>query len=96
MKRNAHSKFQTFSEKLQDTLEIPQTASSGTAQIELSGNREALIDGCRGVLQVEDTVIRLSAGQLVLRFTGQDLRIRVMQTDRMQITGVFAAIDFTG
>lgn len=95
MRFGAQKKLRFLSERIQNTLEIPETAQSGTAQIELSGNREALIDGCRGILQYEDASIRLRAGQLIVRFTGSGLRICVMQNDQVRITGTIAAVDFT-
>ena len=95
MKRNARQKWTQLSEKLNDTLEIPQMAQSGAAQIELFGNREALVDGCRGVLQYEDTVVRVGTGQMIVRFTGRDLCICALQSGQLRITGTLAGIDFT-
>ena len=95
MKRNAKRAWSNFSEKLNDSLEIPQTAEAHTAQIELIGNREAVVDGCRGILQYEDAVVRIAAGELVVRFTGSDLCICTMQAGQTRITGVIAGVDFT-
>ena len=95
MKPNARQRWTHLSEKINDTLEIPQIASSGTAQIELVGNREAVVDGCCGVLQYEDTVVRVGTGQMIIRFTGRDLCICNMQAGQLRITGTIAGVDFT-
>lgn len=95
MRQNARQTWAKLSERLNDSLDIPKTALPGVAQIELSGNREALVDGCCGILQYTDTAIRLSTGSLIVRFTGSDLRVCAMQSGQIRITGLFAAIDFT-
>lgn len=95
MKRNARHAWTNLSAKLNDSLEIPQTAETNTAQIELSGNREAVVDGCRGILQYEDAVVRVAAGDRIVRFTGSDLCICAMQAGQVRITGTIAAVDFT-
>ena len=94
MKRHARPSWTHWSEKLNDTLEIPQTAQPGTAQIELAGNREAVVDGCGGILQYEDTLVRVAAGQLIVRFTGRDLCICHMQAGQIRITGLIAGVEF--
>ena len=95
MKRNARQTWTRWSDKINDTLEIPQTAQNGMPQIELLGNREALVDGCRGVLQYEDTVVRISTGRMIVRFTGQDLCICALQAGQIRITGTIAGVDYT-
>ena len=82
-------------ESLSDSL-AQNDAVSTEAQIALSGNREALVDGCRGVLQYEDDVIRLSTGRRIVRFQGNELMIRTMQQDQLLITGTILSIDFIG
>ena len=95
MRRKRNHVWNTLSEKLNDTFEIPQTAGARTAQIELAGNREAVVDGCRGILQYEDTLVRLAAGDLIVRFTGSGLCIGTMQSGQVRITGLIAGVDFT-
>ena len=93
--RNAKRELLRWTEKLSDTLDIPTAAVPGTAQIELAGNREAIVDGCQGILQYEDNVIRLSTGRLIVRFTGSELMIRTMQENQILISGTILSVDFT-
>lgn len=95
MARKIRHKLNHLQEKINDTLELPRAALPGAAQIELSDNREAIVDGCRGILQYESDVIRISTGRLVLRFTGQDLMIRTMQQEQLLICGTILSIDFS-
>ena len=82
-------------ENLNDSLQR-NDAMTTEAQIELSGNREALVDGCRGVLQYEDDVIRLSTGRRVVRFQGSGLMIRTMQQNQLLICGTILSVEFIG
>ena len=95
MARTIRRRLDSLQEKINDTLELPRDAMPGAAQIELSDDREALVDGCRGVLQYDSDVIRLSTGRLVLRFTGHDLMIRAMQQEQLLISGTILSVDFS-
>ena len=39
-------------------------------RVELLSDREAVVDGCRGILEYSECCIRLCAGALTVRFTG--------------------------
>ena len=94
MRKKIRREFTHLHDKLNDTFDLPDVGLSAAAQIELSGNREAVVDGCQGILQYEDTVIRLSTGRLIIRFTGNDLMIRTMQQNQILITGTILSMDF--
>lgn len=84
-----------LSQKLGSSLELPDSAIPGNCHIVLSSNREATVDGCRGVLQYDDDVIRLNAGSVVVRFVGKDLMIRFIKAEQAFITGQILSVDFT-
>ncbi|MBQ7541263.1 MAG: YabP/YqfC family sporulation protein [Clostridia bacterium] len=92
MRKNIRRDLSRLHEKLDETLDGAEL--SVDAQIELSGNREAVVDGCVGVLQYEDTAIRLSTGRRIVRFTGSDLMIRTMQQNQVLITGTILSVEF--
>lgn len=75
-------------------LEIPQGALSGMAQIELSGNREAVVDGCSGILEYTQSEIKINTPNMVVKFSGRGLRIRVMTSSSMVIEGFFTSVEF--
>ena len=95
MHKNFRRRLYGVREKWNDTLDTRPIVLSGTAQIELCGNKEAVVDGCQGVLQYEDTVIRLTTGRLIVRFTGSNLCIRTMQQNQILICGTIVCVDFT-
>lgn len=82
-------------ERISDSLELPRTALSSSAHIELAGNREAFVDGCKGVLAYDDSCIRLNTGKLVVCFSGSELSISTLQMEQAVISGNIAEISFT-
>ena len=45
-------------------------------RVELLSDREAVVDGCRGILEYSECCIRLCTGALTVRFTGEGLTMR--------------------
>ncbi len=80
--------------KLSGLLDIPPTAMPGITQIELGGNREAFVDGCQGVLEYDETSIKLLTGNMQTRFFGRGLQIKVLTHDSAVIEGFVMSIEF--
>ena len=81
--------------KLTQELEIPQAALRGVSHMELSGNREAIVEGCKGVVEYDEGIIRLNLGKNIVRFTGTGLSIRTLTLEQAIITGNILSIDFS-
>ena len=81
-------------ESITRSLDLPQDAVSGYAHIELSGNREAIIEGCRGVLEYGDNLIALNTGRLTVRVCGCNLTIVSMQNGQAVIKGTITGVDY--
>lgn len=76
-------------------LDLPQDAVSGYAHIEMSGNREVIIEGCQGVLEYSDSVIALNTGRLTVRICGCELSIVSMQNGQAIIKGIITGLDYS-
>lgn len=95
MKENRFSaKSEQIIEALTKSMDIPSDALSGYAHIELCGNREARVDGCKGVLEYGNSKIALNTGRLTVRFCGCDLCIASMQNGQAVIKGIISDIGF--
>ena len=66
----------------------------GGSHIELLGNREAVVEGCQGILEYGDDVVRVRAGRLIVRFTGRNLKIRCMTADSLVVEGFLRGMEF--
>ncbi|MBQ4572742.1 MAG: YabP/YqfC family sporulation protein [Clostridia bacterium] len=65
-------------------------------RIELTGNREVIIDGCKGVVEYTENNIRISLGENVLSLSGDNLLIQSFDNDVVIINGQISDIDFLG
>lgn len=75
-------------------LELPQGGIGGMAQIQLMSNREALVDGCKGVLEYNEDFVRLNLGQMTARFCGRGLQLRSMSEEGLIIEGFIQSLEF--
>lgn len=74
-------------------IPVPE-ALSPDAHIEMLGNREIIVDGCKGVVEYSENLIKLNTGELVIGFTGTDMLIKSFDCDMAVITGRIAEITF--
>lgn len=81
-------------EKNQSKNKIIQDYFVDEARIEMSGNREMIIDGCKGVVQYDETVIKLSLGEYVLSVSGDNLVINSFDSSVAVISGQISDISF--
>lgn len=93
-KKNYRGKAEDIIESITRSLDLPQDAVSGYAHIELSGNREAIIEGCQGVIEYGDTLISLNTGKLTVRVCGCGLTIVSMQNGQAIIKGTITGVDY--
>ncbi|HCC00680.1 MAG TPA: sporulation protein [Ruminococcaceae bacterium] len=81
-------------EKTVKALEIPPDIVGGMMHLEISGNREAVVEGKCAVLEYDNDVIRLSAGKHILRFTGRGLTMRSLRKDSAVIEGYILSVEY--
>jgi len=65
-------------------------------QFQFKGNREVIIDGCKGILEYDDTVVRITTGRLSLRFMGRNLSLKCLSDNSAVITGRITSVEFYG
>lgn len=64
-------------------------------KIEMLGNREIIIDGCKGVVEYSENNIKLSLGESVLSLSGDSLVIKSFDNSVVVISGQICEISFT-
>ena len=85
---------QASPERLAKILDVPQNMFESYSQIVLSGNREAVLYGCQGVIEYEDDFIKLKIGKQMVKFTGQNLQIKCMTGENVIIDGRILSVEF--
>ena len=94
-KRRTDKCGENIIESIGHNLDIPQDSFSGYAHIELCGNREAIVEGCLGILEYSECSVAINTGKLTVRFNGSDLTITSMQDSLTVIKGILTCVDFT-
>lgn len=75
-------------------MEVPPDFTGGMVHVELSGNREAVVEGNCAILEYDETIIRLHAGKYTLRFTGRGLSMRNLRKDSAIIEGYILSVEY--
>lgn len=79
---------------IMEMMGFPNTTLGSGPTLECASDREVIVDGCTGILEYAEDVIRLSAGDITLRFTGEGLFIGSMERRGMVIRGKICSIEF--
>lgn len=67
----------------------------GTPQIELASNKNATIEGSKGVLEYSDNMIRVGFGSYSVAFSGRGLSLKCISSTALVIDGFIMNIEFT-
>ena len=76
-------------------LEEPATAFLPPVRVELLGNHQAIVDGCRGIIEYSDTCIRLSTDRLILKFTGAEMEIKSLTDTSVIVEGSILELEYS-
>ncbi len=79
--------------KKERKLQLPDVILN-EAKIEMIGNREIIVDGCKGVIEYGENLIKLNIGELVLCLVGDNMIIESFDGGVAVIRGKFAEISF--
>ncbi len=81
-------------EKLLSELEMPPLTMKSCARIELSGNRAASIEGCKGIIEYSERQIILNLADSRIRFCGFNLEISAFDSESAAISGQITGLEF--
>lgn len=81
-------------ELLVESLKLPKDMMMGAFMLSMTGNREAIIENYRGILEYTDTCILLQTKTGQVRFEGQRLVIEYYTNEDMKISGHITNVSF--
>lgn len=64
--------------------------------IEMRGNTEVTIEGCKGILEYDSALIRVSVGTASVAIKGRGLTIKCLSIGSVVISGVITGIEYEG
>lgn len=73
---------------------IPPSALIGESKITLNSNKEALIEGCRNIIEYEDDRIKLNLGNKTLLIIGSGLSIETITINGVMVKGTISSVEF--
>ena len=83
-----------FSHRIFESLDMTDDVCRKCGYIEMISNYCALIDGCRGIMEYDDSVIKLNLGKLNVTFRGASLTIKSLSMEQAMVEGFIAAVEF--
>ena len=87
---NSTEKLQSVVSKMQ----MPAGAVPNCTHFEMNSNREVIIEGCKGILQYDENIIRINTGKMVTSFFGRNLSIKCLTPDSLVVEGFIKSIEF--
>lgn len=92
--RNRKNMASEYGAKLATRLDLPCDAILDNPHIELLSNKELNIDGHKGVLCYDDTVVKLSLGSRVLEISGRGLLLKNLTSEGASVFGEITKVEF--
>lgn len=80
--------------KLERLLDLPPTMLTGDPTIELLGNRQMLIEGCRGILEYDDGYVKINGGRYAVTVLGEELELKNLTDRSCTVSGRIDSIGF--
>ncbi len=81
-------------QKAEKTLDIPAGVLSKAARMEFSGNRQVLMEGCRGIVRYDEDQIEVRTADGTVRFTGREMCMTSLNPACAVITGRLLSVEF--
>lgn len=63
--------------------------------LEMKSNREAVVEGCLGIEEYDENIVKIKMPKMGICFFGKKLEIKCMSVDSLVIEGVISSIEFS-
>lgn len=83
-----------LSHRICEVLELPEDVVRGCGYIELVSNCSVLVDGCKSVMEYDDSIVKLDLGKMRVKFTGSGLTIKSLSLSQAMIEGTVISLEF--
>lgn len=81
-----------------ETKNRPAQLIAGVAletTVELISNKAAVIEGCEGIVEYNDSSVSINCRKISLTFEGIDINLKALSSDIVEVSGSFTAITFS-
>ena len=87
-------KRKTVCETVEKALDLPMGVLSNLVRMELTGNRQVVVEGCEGIVKYDEDRIQVRTVSGMVRFTGRQLCMTSLNPSCAVITGRLLSIEF--
>lgn len=93
-RKNKKNNNENNLQKIVDSTQLPLGPSLDFAHFEVNSNREVIIEGCKGILQYDENIIRVNMGKMITVFCGRKLSVKCLNPDSLIVVGFITSIEF--
>lgn len=72
----------------------PFSDFSGSVKIEICGEHRITVENHKGILEYEDTEMKINCGRRVLKITGLGMTLQAMTDDEIAIVGQILGVEY--
>lgn len=83
-----------FNEFLADALRMPKDVIMDLPRVSICGDREIYIENHKGLMEYTDNEISIKMNDGIIHLKGRELRIIVMEYERMVVNGIFERVEY--
>lgn len=65
------------------------------ATIDMISNKEAIVCGCRGVIEYDENTVKVNCGTIIVFFQGMNLSIKALSIEEIIVSGEIMKIEFS-
>ncbi|MGN0468392.1 MAG: YabP/YqfC family sporulation protein [Acutalibacteraceae bacterium] len=69
-------------------------SSSALPHTELDGTDQALVEGCKGIVEYNGCIVKINCGHVTVKFCGCDLSIKALSAGRISVSGKISCVEF--
>ena len=80
--------------KAAKSMQLPIGALPNFTHFEMNSNREVVVEGCRGILQYDENIIKVNMDKMITAFYGRNLSIKCLSADSLIVEGFITSIEF--
>ncbi|GHV17558.1 sporulation protein YqfC [Clostridia bacterium] len=82
-----------FKQKMAEALDIPKDIALGSSKITILGQNEVSIENYKGILEYDESLIRIKTDERHVRILGGNLEIGAITEEDIQIRGAIKSVE---
>lgn len=84
----------SMKEKLAEMLELPKEIVMNIPKMTLIGSRDLIIENYKGIIEYENSRIRINTGAGVIKVMGNLLTIKEITSEDIMVSGDISSLEF--